>query len=132
MGVSRRRFALLAVVLVALNGFFWIAQGGFALPQNLIDRFFGPRMIRAEVVVQGAGGVRDYRIDRGQIVSAAPGSISLRERDGTLVTIQVAANARVMLLGRKAGVSELRPGMRVLVVRQANRPVNLIQVENRR
>jgi hypothetical protein len=130
--MSHRRFALLGVVLVALNGFFWLAQGGFALPQALIDRFFGPRMVRAEVVVQSGGGiVRDYRIDRGQIAAAAPGSITLRERDGTLVTIQVAANARIVGLGRLIDASQLRLNMRVLVFRQANRPANLIQVESR-
>ena len=131
--MSHRRFALLAVVLVALNGFFWLAQSGFALPQALIDRFFGPRMVRAEVVVQsGRGIVRDYRIDRGQIAAAAPGSITLRERDGTLVTIQVAANARIVGLGRLIDASQLRLNMRVLVFRQANMPANLIQVEGRR
>jgi hypothetical protein len=130
--MSRRRFGLLAVLLVALNGFFWVAQGGFALPHALIDRFFGPRMVRAEVVVQSGGGiVRDYRIDRGQIAAAAPGSITLRERDGTLVTIQVAANARIVGLGRLIDASQLRLNMRVLVFRQANRPANLIQVESR-
>jgi hypothetical protein len=130
--MSHRRFALLAVVLVALNGFFWLAQSGFALPQALIDRFFGPRMVRAEVVVQsGRGIVRDYRIDRGRITGVAPGSITLRERDGTLVTIQVAANARIVGLGRPTNVSQLRPNLRVLVFRQANRPANLIQVESR-
>ena len=130
--MSHRRFALLAVVLVVLNGFFWVAQGGFALPHALIDRFFGPRMVRAEVVVQsGRGIVRDYRIDRGRITGVAPGSITLRERDGTLVTIQVAANARIVGLGRPTNVSQLRPNLRVLVVRQANRPANLIQVESR-
>jgi hypothetical protein len=130
--MSHRRFALLGVVLVALNGFFWLAQGGFALPQALIDRFFGPRMVRAEVVVQsGRGIVRDYRIDRGQITAAAPDSITLRERDGTLVTIQVAANTRIVGLGRPTDASQLRPNLRVLVFRQANRPANLIQVESR-
>jgi hypothetical protein len=133
VSVSRRRFTLLAVVVVALNGFFWVAQGGFALPQALIDRFFGPRMVRAEVIVQSAGGiVRDYRIDRGQIAAAASGSITLRERDGTLVTIQVAANVRIVGLGRPADASQLRPNLRVLVFRQANMPANLIQVEGRR
>jgi len=131
--MSRRRFALIAVVLVALNVFFWVAQGGFALPQALIDRFFGPRMIRAEVVVQSAPGVvRDYRIDRGRIAAAAPGSITLRERDGTLVTIQVAANARIVGLGGPVDASQLRRGLRVLVFRQANSPANLVQVESRR
>jgi hypothetical protein len=133
VSMSRRRFALLAVVLVTLNVFFWVAQGGFALPQALIDRFFGPRMVRAEVVVQSAPGiVRDYRIDRGKIAAVAPGSITLRERDGTLVTIQVATNARIVGLGQPADASQLRPTLRVLVFRQANAPANLIQVEGRR
>jgi hypothetical protein len=131
MNVSRRRFVILAVALVAVNAFLWLAQGGFALPQALIDRFFGPRMIRAEVVVQGArGAIRDYRLDRGAITSVDPGSITLRERDGTLVTIEVAPGARVVGLGRATGVAQLRPRMRVLVIRQVNRSANVIQVES--
>jgi hypothetical protein len=128
MTMSRRRFALLAVALVAVNAFFWVAQAGFALPQALIDRFFGPRMVRAEVVVQGAGGaVRDFRIDRGRITAVAPGSITLRERDGTIVTIEVAGGARIVGLGG----GSLRRGLRVLVVRQANMPAHLVEVEGR-
>src|SRR5262249_59291732 len=81
--VARRRFALLLCALVALNAFFWLAQGGFALPRAMIDRFFGPRMIRAEVIVQSpAGAINDFRLDRGVIVSAMPGSLVLREQDG--------------------------------------------------
>jgi hypothetical protein len=76
--MSRRRFAVLVCALVAVNAFFWLAQGGLALPRALIDRFFGPRMIRAEVIVQGPGGVNDFRLDRGVIVSAFPGSLVLR------------------------------------------------------
>ena len=41
MTMNRRRFMLLAVALVALNTFFWLAQGGFALPQAIINQFFG-------------------------------------------------------------------------------------------
>ncbi len=55
MRMSRPRFALLVAAVVAVNAFFWLAQGGFALPQAVIDRFFGPRMIRAEVILEGAG-----------------------------------------------------------------------------
>jgi ferredoxin-like protein FixX len=50
--MTRRRFAVLLSAVLALNTFFWLAQGGFALPRAMIDRFFGPRMIRAEVIVQ--------------------------------------------------------------------------------
>jgi hypothetical protein len=129
--MSRRRFVLLAATLVALNAFFWLAQGGFALPGALIDRFFGPRLIRAEVVVGGPRAVNDFRIDRGVIVSTAADSITLRERDGTVVTIPVTPATRVLGGVRVADVSQLRPLLRVLVVRRANSPAAQIQVEGR-
>jgi hypothetical protein len=128
--MTRRRFAILLCALVAVNAFFWLAQGGFALPRNLIDRFFGPNMIRAEVIVQGpAGGVNDFRLDRGVIVSVARRSLVLREQDGTVVTIAVAPRARVTGSPNVTDVSQLRPQMRVLVVRRANARANLIRVE---
>ena len=129
--MNRRRFLLLAATLVALNTFFWLAQGGFALPGALIDRFFGPRLIRAEVIVGGPNAVNDFRIDRGVITATAPGSITLRERDGTVVTIQVTAATRVHGRPRITDASQLRPPMRVLVVRKANSPATQIQVEGR-
>jgi hypothetical protein len=129
--MTRRRFLLLAATLVALNTFFWLAQGGFALPTALIDRFFGPRMIRAEVVVGGPLQVNDFRIDRGVITGTAPGSITIRERDGTVVTITVTPTTKVVGGARARDVSQLRPPMRVLVVRRANGPATQIQVEGR-
>jgi hypothetical protein len=129
--MSRRRYVLLAVTLVALNAFFWIAQAGFALPQALIDRFFGPRMIRAEVILGGAQGVNDFRIDRGVITAVAPGSLTLRERDGTIVTIAVTPATKVVGRFPFATVNQLRPRLRVLVVRKANQPAGQIEVEGR-
>jgi hypothetical protein len=129
--VSRRRFLLLAATLVALNTFFWLAQGSFALPATLIDRFFGPRMIRAEVILGGPLAVNDFRLDRGVITAVAPGSITIRERDGTVVTVTVTPATKVFGGPRVADVSQLRPPMRVLVVRKANAPAAQIQVEGR-
>jgi hypothetical protein len=128
MNVNRRKFMLLAIALVALNTFFWLAQGGFALPQALINDLFGPRLIRAEVLVQTPTGPVDYRIDRGVITTTSLASITLREVNGDLVTIDVAPDARVQG-GRIFSVSQLRKRMRVTVLRDANGPVSLIQVE---
>jgi hypothetical protein len=125
--MSRRRFLFLAGALLALNAFFWLAQGGFALPNALIDRFFGPKLIRAEVVVGGPRvGIEDFRIDRGVITSVGAGSITLRERDGTVVTIAVTPATRIVGAGPGA---QLRRRMRVLVVRPLNEPARQIQVE---
>ena len=95
MTMNRRRFMFLAVALVALNSFFWIAQGGFALPRAIINQLFGPQMIRAEVLVQTPSGAVDYRVDRGVIRTIAPGSIIIREKNGDMVPIQISGSATV-------------------------------------
>ena len=121
---------LLAVGLVALNTFFWVAQGGFAFPRALIDQFFGARMIRAEVLVQTPTGTEDYRIDRGVIRVLAPGSVTLREKNGDMVPIQLSPNASVTGPGGRTGSGAvLRRGMRVTIFRLANAPADSIQVE---
>ena len=130
MTMNRRRFILLAVALVALNTFFWLAQGGFALPGAIINQFFGNRMVRAEVLVQGAGGaIQDWRIDRGVITAVSGTSITLRERDTTVVTIPVDPNARVEGSSRYSSVLQLKRRLRVVVYHQANAPADVVQVE---
>ena len=127
--MTRKRFAVLLATLAALNTFFWLATTGSALPQALIDRFFGPRLIRAEVIVGGARQVNDFRIDRGVITEVAAGSITIRERDGTVVTIPTTPATRVVGRPRIGAAAQLRPPMRVLVIRQANTPATQIQIE---
>jgi hypothetical protein len=131
MTVNRKRFMLLAVTLVALNSFFWVAQSGLAKdPRSLIGDLFGQRLIRAEVLVQTPTGTADYRVDRGVLVASTPTTITLRELNGELVTIDVAADARVEGGPRPGGLAQLlRKRMRVTVVRDANGPVSLIQVD---
>jgi hypothetical protein len=120
---------LLAVALVALNSFFWLAQGGFALPKAVIADLFGQRLVRAEVVVQTPTGTAEYRIDRGVVVTTAAGTMTLRELNGEVVTLTVASDARVQVGGRYDTFAVLRRRMRVTTLRDANGPVSLIQVE---
>ena len=130
--VNRRRFALLAAVLVALNASLWLAQSGFALPQALINDLFGSRMIRAEVLVQAPdGSVLDYRVDRGVLVSVAGSTITLREANGDSVAIPVAPTAQVAGRGGRAATLAqlLQRKVRVLVFRQGNAPADTVQVE---
>ena len=134
MSMSRHRFAFLAAVLVGLNLFLWLAPAGLALRSALLSSLFGPRMIRAEVVVQGTtGGTQDYRVDRGVITSPATAnatSITLRELDGTTMTIPIAATTRVTGPLRLLALP-LKKNLRVVVIRQANLPAELVQVEGR-
>ena len=129
--MSRRRFAFLAVLLVAVNAFFWLAQSGFALPMGgiLQQMFGGSRLIRADVIWQTTTGVQETRIDRGVIVTVAPDQVVLREKDGTQQTIPVASTATVELGLRSGTVAQLRRGMRVVVSRPATGSADTIQVE---
>ena len=127
--MRQRRFILLAVALVALNAFFWLAQGGFAIPQGLVSQFFGARMIRAEVLVQSPDGTtQDYRLDQGVITNIGNGSVTIRERNGDFVPVPVDPNA-VVHFGYQVGtVSQLRRRMRVILIRVANAPATQVQV----
>jgi hypothetical protein len=127
--MNRRRFMFLTLAIVAVNSFFWLAQGGFALPGAIINQFFGNRMVRAEVLVQAAGGsIQDWRIDRGVITAVSGTSITLKEKDGTSVTIPVDPNAHIQ--GSKyTSLLQLKRRLRVVVYHQANLPAETVQVE---
>ena len=130
MTMTRRRFLYLAAVLVAVNSFFWLAQSGFALPQAIINQFFGGSMIRSEVLIATpTGGTQDWRIDRGVITAISGTSVTLRERDQNLVTVQIDPNARVQGSARVSSVAALRRRLRIVVYRQADQPATLVQVE---
>ena len=129
MTMSRRRFLFLATALIAVNSFFWLAQSGFALPKAIINQFFGGSMIRSEVLIATPGGGpgladrprRDHR-DLGT-------SVTLREQDATVVSVQIDPNARIQGPLRFFSVAKLRRRLRVVVYRQADQPATLVQVE---
>jgi hypothetical protein len=129
MTVNRRRFIWLATALVALNSFFWLASTGFALPKAIINQFFGNNMIRAEVLVASPTGTQDWRIDRGTIIAVSGTSVTLRERDGTVLTLQLDPNARIQGSARITTVAQLRRKLKVVVYRQGDTPAQLVQVE---
>src|SRR5687767_11280739 len=107
-GMPKRRKALWALVaLLLVNAVLLVTQPALALPRSLGDFFFGPQLIRAEVLLKEGNGVRLYRIDRGTIRDKSGGSLTLRERDGTVVTIPVSPTAAITVGGRPAGLGQL-------------------------
>lgn len=126
--VKRRRFVFLAV---ALSAFFLLSANGFALSTAFVNDLFGPRLIRAEVLVQTPTGPVDYRIDRGVVMSSTADSITLRELNGEMVTIQLAGDARIQGGGRMSVPQLAKKRLRVTVIRDATGPVSTIQVEPR-
>jgi hypothetical protein len=130
MNVTRRRFMILLVTLVALNSFFWLAGGGMALTRGIVNQFFGNKLIRAEVVLQAPGGTQDWLIDRGVVTAVSGSSITVREADGRIVSVSIDPNAPVQgPAGRVVRASRLRTGLRVVLYHQANQAAELVQVE---
>lgn len=113
--------------LLTLNAVLFLVQPGLALPNALAGYFFGPKMVRAEVIVLDRGTVHDYRLDRGRIRAVGNGSLTLLERDGTVVTVPVAPDAQVTLGGRPVALARLRRGMTALTVRDGGQRAELVR-----
>jgi hypothetical protein len=65
----------------------------------------------AEINVIGARGQPHTLIfDRGRVQSVGASSLTLKERDGSVVTIRVAPNAVVRIGGRRVSLDQVRPG----------------------
>jgi len=125
--------ALWAVAaLLVVNAVLLAAQPGFALstalPRSLENYFFGPKLIRAEVLVRDGGLLRGYRIDRGVIRAKADGSLTIREQDATIHTIPVSPAASISIRGRPVSFSTLRRGMFATVIREGDAPAIEIRV----
>jgi hypothetical protein len=132
-----RKFALsTAIALLALNAVLLVAQPGLALPRGLAAYFFGPDMVRAEIVMQTATGVELYRVDRGRIRAVGADFVVLRERDGVIATVQIAPDAEVIGAparprGRRAPFLGLRRGMYVETVRLGDAPAERVRILQR-
>ncbi len=121
--MPRKGIAVWTVVaLLALNGVLLAEGAGLALPGSLGTYFFGPKLVRAEVLVKDGGALHDYRVDRGVIRAKATGTLSVLERDGSLVSISVAPTAAITLDGRPITFSALRRQMVVTLIRDGDNP----------
>jgi hypothetical protein len=128
---ARRRWTLALAgiaALLTLNAVLFLTQPGLALPRSLANYFFGPGMIRAEVLVQDGSVTHDYRLDQGRIRAVLPAKNTLRllERDGRLVVIEVSPTARIEMDGRPVTLAQLRRGVRAIVVREGDLPAEAV------
>ena len=123
-------FAAAATTIVALA---LVQAGAAGLGASLGNYFFGPKLVRAEVVTNEAGTVHDYRVDRGkiQVIARASLSLTLLERDGTLVTVPVASTANVTLNGLAVPFARLRRGLTATTVRDGSESASIVQATRR-
>jgi hypothetical protein len=120
-----KRSALAALAASALTALVLVASGAGGIG-SLGSYFFGPKLVRAEVLLKDATGMHDYRVDRGRIRQVRPDSLTLLERDGTLVTIPVAAGADVRLGGIAVPLTSLRRGFVATTVREGDAPAQTV------
>ncbi|HVS86013.1 MAG TPA: hypothetical protein VHD91_10305 [Gaiellaceae bacterium] len=127
-----KRFTILAAALLALNVVLWLAPVATALRQSFADQILGPSLIRAEVVAQaGAGtGTKEYRIDRGVVTAATARRVTIREQDGTVQMVRIAAGTQLEGVARARLGSLARRGAQVLVVRAARGAALSLDVED--
>jgi hypothetical protein len=104
----------------------YVVQPALAMPPRLAGFLYGPRMIRAEAIVQENGVARLLRVDQGRITAARGGTLRIRERDGTVVMLQVSPSAEITLNGRPASFTELRRGMNAATVREGDAPAHVV------
>ena len=133
MWTKGQRFIVAAVAAILLAGF----AGASAFPRprptppgqarDVLANYFGRNMARAEAIVVLQGVVHDFRIDRGRIQSVSAGQIVLRELDGTIQQIPVAAAAHVTVEGQPVSPAALSRGLYATAIRDGNNPASVVQ-----
>lgn len=77
---------------------------------------FGRDLTYAEVHVQHEGKAETIRLDSGEVVSASDSSITVKENDGSEVTISVDGETKVLAgPGKTTSLADLEAGQRVVV-----------------
>ncbi len=120
-----RRLLGIAAAATAVAAFA-LVQSGAAGPSSLGNFFFGPKLVRAEVITNEGGTIHDYRVDRGRIRAVAAGSLTLFEKDGTLVSVPVAGTADVRLDGVTVPLTRLRRGFVATTVRDGSAAASIV------
>ncbi len=105
---------------------FALVQSGAAGPGSLGSYFFGPKLVRAEVITNEGGTIHDYRVDRGKVRAVTPTSLALFERDGTLVTVPVLVTADVRLDGVTVPLTRLRKRFTATTVRDGTAAASIV------
>ena len=129
--MRRRRFVLLAAVLVALNTALWLAPQGLpALRAITLANLFGPNMERADVTMNSGA---EWRVDRGAVVTVTSALLTISEHDGRIQAIVVDSTTRVTdTSGNTYKVTSLKAGWKVLVIWPAlSGPAYSIKIEKK-
>jgi hypothetical protein len=99
-----------------------------SLGETLAQTLLGPGLVRAEVVVQRDGAFRVYRVDRGRVLTKTRAALTLREQDGTIVSVPLSAATRYELGGRTVRFRAVRVGMTATTTRVGDGAAERVQL----
>ena len=98
------------------------------LPTAFTALLLGNQMVRAEIGVASADPAtpHDFLLDHGRIKQVGVFTLTLKEKDGTVVTINISPTARVRLNGQNASFVELRKGMMATTIHDGDKPADQV------
>jgi len=98
------------------------------LPTAFTTLLLGNQMVRAEIGVASADPAtpHDFLLDHGRIKQVGVFTLTLKEKDGTVVTINISPTARVRLNGQNASFVELRKGMMATTIHDGDKPADQV------
>lgn len=73
-------------------------------------KFMAPRLVHSEAKVAAGEGFALTTVDQGRVESANDEQVSMKRRDGEVVTIRRTEDTRVCRDGKEAKLSDLKPG----------------------
>jgi hypothetical protein len=82
-----------------------VAGAAAAVPRASLP----PGWSHAEVNVVIKGQPHTLTYDRGKVLSVGPSSLTLKERDGSVVTITVSSSTAFMIAGHPGSLAQIRP-----------------------
>jgi hypothetical protein len=98
------------------------------LPVPVTNLLLGSQMVRGEIAVASGDPTapHDYLLDHGRIRQVGVSTITLRERDGTVVTINISPTARIKLNGKNATFLQLQKGMMATTIHDGDKPADQV------
>jgi len=126
------RLGRLATLALGIALGLLIATGAaFAFKRSILADLFGSNLIRGQLVIYAGGQDTEVWFDRGRITQAGGGSITIREKDGQVVRVDIAPGARITLGGANVAPNALRKGMQAQVQRPGDAPATRIDATYR-
>ena len=98
------------------------------LPAAVTNLLLGNQMVRAEIGVASNDPAtpHDFLLDHGRVKQVGVFALTLREKDGTTVTINILPTARIKLSGKNASFVQLRKGMMATTIHDGDKPADQV------